>query len=122
MFFFYLLLNSASFFVFNAQDVESYLDEMLNYLHDFKKQENKLSDVIKELVEQLESDEDNPYLWYLKGRSSWAALCVFDNADARYEGFEKLIPVEYEKVLALNKKYQILTEDQLYHIHGSHSV
>lgn len=123
-------LKSLSCFVFSTtslysfaleeKKVEEYLDKMLSYQVDFKNQENKLSGIIGEINNELVNDGNDPYLWYLKGRSSWAALYVY-KGDQK-ERFKNLIPVEYQKALELNSKLEVLTESQLHHIHGSHAV
>ena len=105
IFCFYIIFISYSSlsFSFNNEEVEKYLDDMLSYQLDFKKQEKKLSDVIIDISDQLAKDNENPYLWYLKGRSSFSAIYAFDKTNERYDKYKELISIEFEKALFLNK-------------------
>ena len=97
-------------------EIENYLDQMLTYQLEFDEQAPKLTEAIEYIDNELAKSEDDAYLWYLKGRSSFAALYVFGKQDDRYVNFRQSIPVDYDRALSLNRSSSRLREDQLYRI------
>ncbi len=108
-----LLVFSPTTFATSFEEIEAYLDKMLTYQLDFDNQGDELTKVMRGIENGLKNDNENAYLWYLKGRSSFSALYVFGKKDERYSNFRKLIPIEYGKSLKLNKENSALNADQL---------
>ena len=121
-----LLIQSASILAFEGNKIEKYLDAIIRGHVNFKEYEKPLSETIKIIEQQLKKENNNPFLWYLKGRSTFAALTIrsviYGIKDKRYKELQKILPNEYEKALALNKNSRVLTEAQLNNIYGSLSV
>jgi len=116
-----LLMQSVSILAFEAEEIEGYLDKILRGHINYGEYEKPLLETIGKIEQQLEKENDNPYLWYLKGRSSYAALrvhgVVHGKKDSRYKELRKQIPIEYEKTLSLNKIKNSLTTSQLSEIY-----
>ena len=118
-----IFLRVDALFAFDAGKTESYLDQISRGHIDYKQYEEPLNEAINQINEELVNNEEDPYLWYLKGRSSFAALkihgALYGRKDADYKMLQEHIPVEFKKALALNKDIKVLTGGQLMNMLGS---
>ncbi len=81
---------------------------------------NNLIKIVAELEAKLAKDNTNPYLWYLKGCSSFSLLYVYKNKSKEYNLYKNLLIKEYEKSLEFNRDKFQLKEYQLRNITASH--
>ncbi len=97
--------NSPTAIGSELEDIEKYLDDMLHFQLDFKEQEVRLSNTIDIVSKNLVVNSNDPYLWYLKGRSSMSMLYVhgkiYGNENERHKEMRNQIPVELEKGFAV---------------------
>ncbi len=119
----FLLFDANAVFAFDAEEIERYLDEVNSGHVDHKSHEKTLKKTTKLIERELGKSKTDPYLWYLKGRSSFGALKIRGVLNGRkgteYKTLQKLIPTEYKNALELNEVTSVLNEKQLMNMIGS---
>ncbi len=111
-----IMVYWSSVFGGNLTDIEKYFNEMLSFQLNFEEEGDRLSGFIRDISKRLVEKPKDPYLWYLKGRSSLALVYVLDKKDSQYETVRNRVAAEYEKALELNKEKPSLSSKVLSHI------
>ncbi len=114
--FFVIIVYWSPVFGEDFIDMERYLDEMLSFQLNFKEERERLSGVIEDISERLADNPKDPYLWYLKGRSSLALVYVLEKNDSQYETVRNRVAAEYRQALELNREKPSLSSKVLSHI------
>ncbi len=117
-----VMIYWSSAFGKNLTEIEVYLDEMLSFQLNFDEEKERLSGTIDVISEKLTQNPQDPYLWYLKGRSSLALVYVLSQQDSQYKAVRNRVATEYKKALKLNKEKPSLSSKVLSYIFTSPTV